>query len=576
MVQKRKIKKNRGQSPSRYSFEFRLRVVRMYLEEQYPVPLICSETGVGKSTISAWVRKYRSFGEDGLRSRSPVPRKKSSVNKAVTTQIVDLKEAHPEYGSRRISDILKRFFFIKTSPSTVHKTLSDKNLIEKKRPKPKRNPPKPRFFERSTPNQLWQTDICTFRLAGKNAYLIGFIDDYSRYITGLELYRSQTATNVLEVYRRATGEYNVPKEMLTDNGRQYVNWRGTTKFQHELMKDRVKHIRSRPHHPMTLGKIERFWKTILQEFLLRSQFSSFEDARQRITIWINYYNHRRPHQGIKGLCPADRYFEIQSTLKKTLALGVEDNALELALRGRPKDPFYMVGRMNGQNVVIRAEKGKLRMMVDGEDGGQSERKELIYPIDNREQNYDNPEEIESAADVQCRREAQGGTDGLDGAKERSGDLQRNESQLDLTGSLAEPGNGGYVESLGTEEERRTGTLEQPVGKAAGEKTLKPWQRVIEAYGSLGITATETAACIELDNDESYDNKETTTPGECGKTGGNHHESSCRIPECHRGGSPVGGVAEDLLQVGESGTGGHADLSSGAENRPTRNPGTRAK
>ena len=52
---------------------------------------------------------------------------------------------------------------------------------------------------------------------------------------------------------------------------------------------------------MTLGKIERFWKTILQEFLLRSQFSSFEDARQRITIWINYYNHRRPHQGIKGL-----------------------------------------------------------------------------------------------------------------------------------------------------------------------------------------------------------------------------------------------------------------------------------
>ncbi len=576
MVQKRKIKKKREQSSKRYSFEFRLKIVRMYLEEQYPVPLICSETGVGKSTISTWVRKYRSFGEDGLRYKASESRRKSSVNKAVKTQIVDIKEAHPEYGSRRISDILKRFFFIKTSPSTVHKALSGKNLVEKKRPKPKRNPPKPRFFERSTPNQLWQSDICTFRLAGKNAYLIGFIDDYSRYIIGLELYRSQTATNVLEVYRRAVGEYNVPKEMLTDNGRQYVNWRGTTKFQHELKKDRVKHIRSRPHHPMTLGKIERFWKSILQEFLLRSQFNSFEDARQRITIWINYYNHRRPHQGIKGLCPADRYFEIQSTLKKTLAQGVEENALELALRGRPKDPFYMVGRMNGQNVVIRAEKGKLRMMVDGEDEGTSDRKELIYPIDNREQNNDNQTENESSADVQCRRKTQGGTAGLDGAKERSGDLQRDESQLDPAGSLAEPGNGGYVKSIGTEEERRTGTFEQPVGEAAGEETLRPWKRVVEAYGPLGITATETAACIELDDDQSHDNEETTVPGECWKTGGNHHESSCRSSECHRGGSSVGRVTEDLLQVGEPGTGGYARFFGEAENRPARNPGTRAE
>lgn len=576
MVQKRKIKKKRGQSSKRFSFEFRLQVVRMYLEEQYPVSHICSETGVGKSTISTWVRKYRSFGEDGLRPKAPESRRKSPVNKEIETQIVDLKKVHPEYGSRRIADILKRFFFIKTSPSTVHKTLSDKNLVEKKRTRPKKNPPKPRFFERSTPNQLWQSDICTFRLAGKNAYLIGFIDDYSRYIIGLELYRSQTATNVLEVYRRAVGEYNVPKEMLTDNGRQYVNWRGTTKFQHELKKDRVKHIRSRPHHPMTLGKIERFWKTILQEFLLRSQFDSFEDARHRITIWINYYNHQRPHQGIKGLCPADRYFEIQSILKKTLAKGVEENALELALRGRPKDPFYMVGRMNGQNVVIRAEKGKLRMLVDGDAEGPNKRKELIYPINNSEQNNDNQKENESASHVQCGRKTQGSLAGLDRAQERDGGLQGDESQLDPAGSLAEPGHGGYVESVGAEEERRGGSPEQPVGKAVGEETLSPWQRVREVYGSLGITATETPACIKLEDDQSHDPKETTTPDKCGKAGGDNHESSCRTSERNRGSNPVGCFTEDLLQMGEQGTGRHALLSGGAENRSARDPGTRTE
>ena len=99
--------------------------------------------------------------------------------------------------------------------------------------------------------------------------------------------------------------------MLTDNGRQYTSWRGTSRFEAELKKDRVAHFKSRPHHPMTLGKIERFWETIWQEFLSRAQFDSFDSARERIKLWIKYYNHKRPHQGIDGICPADRFFEIQ-------------------------------------------------------------------------------------------------------------------------------------------------------------------------------------------------------------------------------------------------------------------------
>ena len=131
----------------------------------------------------------------------------------------------------------------------------------------------------------------TFRLGGRNAYLIGYIDDYSRYITALGLYRSQTAEHVIETYRRGISEYGVPKEVLTDNGRQYTNRRGTTRFEKELKKDRVKHIRSRPHHPMTLGKIERFWQTIQQEFLQRGQFTSFENAVQRTAFWVKYYKY---------------------------------------------------------------------------------------------------------------------------------------------------------------------------------------------------------------------------------------------------------------------------------------------
>lgn len=375
IVRGRKSKKTSKRK--RYSFDFKSRAVNLYLEEGYPAKFIADELGVSDALLYKWAKRYRAYGDEGLRDQigswSPV-----SNSAGIKEKIIELKRKNPGFGSRRISDILKRFFLLKASTSTVHATLSQAQLTTPAKTKPQRNPGKPRFFERSTPNQLWQSDICTFRLGGKNAYLIGFIDDYSRYITGLGLYRSQTAENLLEVYRLAIGEYGVCKEMLTDNGRQYTNWRGTTRFERELQKDKVKHIRSRPHHPMTLGKIERFWKTILDEFLFRAQFGSFEEARDRISLWVKYYNHKRPHQGIGGLCPADRFFEIQHTLKKTLERGMQENMLELALRGKPRDPFYMVGRMGGQSVVIRAEKGKVKMLVDGQDKPLG--KELVYDM----------------------------------------------------------------------------------------------------------------------------------------------------------------------------------------------------
>jgi hypothetical protein len=141
---------------------------------------------------------------------------------------------------------------------------------------------------------------------------------------------------------------------------------------------------------MTLGKVERFWKTIHEEFLVRAQFGSFEEAQERIRQWVQYYNHKRPHQGIGGLCPADRYFEIQAELRKTMEQGIVENVLEMALRGKPRDPFYMVGRMEGQSVVLRAEKGKLRLMVDDEEGGGKQ--EMVYDVISQQEDREEGEE----------------------------------------------------------------------------------------------------------------------------------------------------------------------------------------
>src|SRR5262245_20043028 len=358
----------------RRSFEERLRAVKLHLEEGFTQELVAREMGVTVAGLQQWLNRYRRHGEEGLKDRERQAGA-AKLPPAVKNKILELKREEPSRGVKKISQLLRRIFFLPASSETVRQTLKQEGLVQSP-PKARRNLTRPRFSERATPNQMWQTDIFTFRLGGKYAHLIGFMDDYSRFMVGADLFRSHTAENVLEVFRVAAAEYQPPKEMLTDNGREYVNWRGTTRFQAEMKKNGTHHFKSRPHHPMTLGKIERFWESIWQEFLSRAQFDSFDSARERIRLWIRYYNHKRPHQGIEGLCPADRFFEIASQLRKTIEAGIQDNLLEMALRGQPKAPFYMVGRMEGQSVILRAEKGKLKLSIDN----GNENKELVYDI----------------------------------------------------------------------------------------------------------------------------------------------------------------------------------------------------
>jgi len=414
---KKRSKGKENRYGKRYGFEFKLRCVKLQLEKGLPLPLLSKEVGASKDAIRRWVKAYQKRGEAGLRNGVVPARSRRKLPGPVRKKIVEIKKHEPLFGVKRISHLLKRAFFLSASPETVRRTLKEESLLVPSRKKHRHNITRPRFFERSTPNQLWQSDIFTFRLGGRYAYLIGFIDDYSRYVVGLELYRSQTADQVLEVYRRAVGEYGVAKEVLTDQGRQYTTWRGSTRFERELRKDRVRHIKSQAHHPMTLGKIERFWKTIYEEFLVRAQFGSFEEARERIRQWMQYYNHKRPHQGIGGLCPADRYFEIQAELRKTMEQGIADNVLEMALRGKPREPFYMVGRMEGQSVVLRAEKGKLRLVVDDEEGGGKQ--EMVYDVTAQEEKKDRSHgTIEREETDGKAREAEGGEAGDGRQQER--------------------------------------------------------------------------------------------------------------------------------------------------------------
>jgi transposase InsO family protein len=546
------------------TFRLKRKAVRLYLEEGIPAVKVAKMVGVCHQTIHHWAALYKEHGEAALKQ---TPRKKASKKKTagpVREKIVEMKREHPQYGSRRISDTLRRIFFLKASPETVRKTLREEQLIEGVKPKPNRNPPKPRFFERSTPNQLWQSDIFTFRLGGKNAYLIGYIDDYSRFITGMDLFRSQTAENVISVYRIATGEYKPPKEMLTDNGRQYTNWRGVTKFERELQKDRVKHLRSRPHHPMTLGKIERFWKTIFTEFLSRAQFDSFENARSRIRFWIKYYNHKRPHQGIGGLCPADRFFEIHSSLKKTIERGIEENVLEMALRGKPKSPFYMVGRMGQQSVVIRAEKGKVKMMVDGKDEGSSQ--ELEYQLeggDGHGKEIQGNKEREKEPAI-GDRPLPGNPVGVVGAQKTLGGLPDPGHQVDGAAELGEAVPGGDAESASAAEEAGPGpdpvpapceTLKEDRGE--GGAAGRPFGEAVSEDSGIEVGQGDDTGFEFTGEKEGIVNErqEEYGAGACAEEDGSDPAGESGEDDREGGGRDAGDIEEDLLRVGGAGASG---------------------
>ncbi len=549
-----------------YSNAFKLKAVTLHLEAGIPKNIVAQEFNIASNTVYRWVKLYEESGESGLYRGYRKVTSQKKIPQSVTEKIIETKKNNPEYGVKRISNLLRRMFFLPGSHETVRKTLHENKLMSPP-PKKKRqkNITRPRFFERSTPNQLWQTDIFTFRLGGKNAYLLGFIDDFSRYIVSLGCFRSQTAERVLEVYRRGCGEYNPPKEMLTDNGRQYTNWRGTTRFEKELQKDRVKHIRSQPHHPMTLGKIERFWKTIFQEYLSRAQFNSFEDAQERIQQWIKYYNHKRPHLGIGGLCPADRYFEVHTELRKTIEKGVSENTLELALRGQPRSPFYMVGRMEGQSVVLKAEKGKLRMTVDNSE----ESKELVYELNNAditmEETHGNRTEKEGEGLYgrcerdeerdQCNGEMPGRTINLVRVEEPLSGEPGVRRPMDRSEHLGETGDERHASSVGASPEK-AGTIKE--SSPASGNTLR------EEYAEEH-TEKETEQRYRINDRRRF----TFGYGETGgspQTSAGDNTGNERRDISHRGGGPSEHVPQELLQVGRTLYGEYGEFGRGPGSR----------
>jgi transposase InsO family protein len=332
--------------------------------------------GVSKHTLYEWKRRFEADGPAGLMDRPRGAPAGSRLPEVTRRAILLVKQDHPDWGCQRISDVLQRGPALGACPATVARVLHEAGYELEEAPTRPHDPPV-RHFERARPNQLWQSDLFTFVLKRQNrrVYLVAFLDDHSRFLVSYGLHASQSTALVLEVLRAGLTSHGAPEEILTDNGSQYVTWRGKSAFAKELERRGIRHVVAAPRRPQTLGKIERFWGTLWRECIEGAIFVDLGDAQKRIGHFIDHYNFQRPHQGIDGLVPADRFFGAAPEVLQTLKARVAANALELARQGLPKTPFYLTGQVGGQPFSVHAE-GE-RVILTGAQGRQEV--ELVPP-----------------------------------------------------------------------------------------------------------------------------------------------------------------------------------------------------
>jgi transposase InsO family protein len=230
--------------------------------------------------------------------------------------VLELRRTHRYWGAHRlVLELAKKEVEPLPSESAVYRCLLragviDPNLRHRRRDNWKR-------WERGLPMELWQFDVVWgFVLAdGSTAKALTGVDDHSRFCVSARLMPRERTQLVCDGFQLALNTYGVPEQVLTDNGKVF-----TGKFGHppvEVLFDRIcrengiEHLLTKPASPTTTGKIERFHRTMRQEFDTTQVFANLQVAQQALNEWVSYYNTQRPHQAMDDQPPASR-FQTQS------------------------------------------------------------------------------------------------------------------------------------------------------------------------------------------------------------------------------------------------------------------------
>ena len=288
--------------------ELRLEVLLEAERTGLSVTEVCRRYGISRQTYYRYRRRYLSEGLPGLEDRSRRPlHPANQIPADLEVRIVGMRKDHPRWGARRIRSELARAGVDPPVVSTIHQVLVRNGLVAAR---PPRRPKADKRFEREIANDLWQIDATRIVLANSSeVWVVDVIDDHSRYLLAAIAGPAATGDLAWDSFELAARRYGLPRQVLSDNGLIFTGRLHGTEVAFEVsLKDLgVELINSAPYHPQTLGKLERFHRTIKEWLTDEGPAETLEHLQELLDGFRFHYNRHRPHQGINDHTPAERY-----------------------------------------------------------------------------------------------------------------------------------------------------------------------------------------------------------------------------------------------------------------------------
>jgi transposase InsO family protein len=262
------------------------------------------EFGVSRPTVREWVNRAKLEGIEtmGERSRRPisVPRE---ADPAVVEQVLSLAKEYEDWGARKIWALMGK------QGAPVCERTVDRILGKHGRRilAPKKLGESTIRYEKDYPNEQLQVDFKKIGPRQKRSIVLSIIDDFSRFMLGLEEVPDETLHSCWNVMWNVFGEYGLPSRVLCDNGscfRNNATWRWS-QFDLRLMLLDIKPVHGRPYHPQTQGKVERFHRTL--EWEVGRKLGKHDELSSRMEAFRNRYNWVRPHEAIDLEVPGSVY-----------------------------------------------------------------------------------------------------------------------------------------------------------------------------------------------------------------------------------------------------------------------------
>jgi transposase InsO family protein len=332
------------------------------LQEGANISDLCRRFDISRPTGYKYLYRFLEEGIEGLRDRSKRPNNSPNATKEEIEQLIlKLRDKHSSWGGRKLKTRLeKQGHNDIPAASTITEILKRNNRMSAD--ESEKHEPWHRF-EAERPNDLWQMDFKGyFQVRDGQCHPLTVLDDHSRYSLCIGACRNEQKTTVEQHLINIFRKYGLPFRMLVDNGPPWGN-DGTFKYTALtvwLMRLGIKVIHSRPYHPQTLGKDERFHRTLKAEVLNYCDDKSIQQCQVLFDQWRNIYNTERPHEALGMDTPIDYYrISHRKYPEKTpeIEYGPDDQVRKVQSNGSiyfKNKEFRISKAFKGQNVAIRA------------------------------------------------------------------------------------------------------------------------------------------------------------------------------------------------------------------------------